>query len=84
MFDTIALAGNSTVAQVKVIRQIKNSPFRRDSVTPESVMIFRRVWLRVESGSDDPKNLHGSFNSLFGGLIRKLNYLNVTWISHVL
>ena len=41
--------------------------------------------IRVESGSDDPDNL-GHLNRFFGGsvgLIRKLNYLDVTRISQV-
>ena len=37
---------------------------------------------RVESGLDDSDNL-GHLDHFFGGLIRKLNYLNVTHISHV-
>ena len=41
---------------------------------------------RVESGSDDPNNLGhlGHFLVDQVGLIHKLNYLDVTWISHVL
>ena len=47
------------------------------------------VGSRVESGSDDPDYLVNLGTFLVGqvGLIRKLNYLNVTWIfnrSHVL
>ena len=39
---------------------------------------------RVESGSDDPDNLGHLGHFLEGqvGLIRKLNYLDVTQISH--
>ena len=41
---------------------------------------------RVESGSDDPDNLGHLGHFLEGqvGLIRKLNYLDVNRISHVL
>ena len=41
---------------------------------------------RVESGSDDPNNLGhlGHFLVDQVGLIHKLNYLDVTRISHVL
>ena len=44
------------------------------------------LWNRVESGSDDPDNLGHLGNFLEGqvGLIHKLNYLDVTWTSHVL
>ena len=42
--------------------------------------------IRVESGLDDPDNLDHLGHFLEGqvGLIRKLNYLDVTRISHVL
>ena len=45
-----------------------------------------RVDCRVESGSDDPDNLAHLGHFLGGqvGLICKINYLNVTRISHVL
>ena len=44
------------------------------------------VLYRVESGSDDPDNLGHLGHFLEGqvGLIHKLNYLDVTRISHVL
>ena len=45
--------------------------------------IYNQVPSRVESGLDDPDNL-GHFLEGQVGLIRKLNYLDVTWISHVL
>ena len=41
------------------------------------------VYSRVESGSDDSDNL-GYFLMDQVGLIRKLSYLIVIWISHVL
>ena len=43
------------------------------------------VHIRVESGSDDPDNL-GHLGQFFvdqEGFIRKLNYMDVTRISHV-
>ena len=49
--------------------------------------LFRRPWAtvisnRVESGSDDPDYLGHLGHFLVGqvGLIRKLNYLDVTWV----
>ena len=56
-----------------------------DTLGSHSVWI-REVWLyvyiRVESGSDDPDNLGHLGHFLEGqvGLICKLNYLDVTWI----
>ena len=43
MFDTVALAGKSTVVQIKATRQITDSQLGRDSVTPENAVIFNRV-----------------------------------------
>ena len=49
-------------------------------------MYITYIQSRVESGSDDPENLGHLGHFLVGqvGLIHKLNYLDVTRISHVL
>ena len=39
MFDTIALAGKSTVVQIKATQQSTVSPLGRDSVTLKNVVI---------------------------------------------